>query len=140
MNSAYPTLPIPKNRPPYTGCSPSTLTSCSGDPCTASIASTSAVQEATKTAGPGVQRRHGPSSASVAMTTMMYPFDLLGSIAGMWFDNWDARGTETVVAVIGIVVASMVVQPVLTVVPAVLYDDARAEADPTPFFSGQGDR
>ena len=71
MNSAYPTLPIPKNRPPYTGCSPSTLTSCSGDPCTASIASTSAVQEATKTAGPGVQRRHGPSSASVAMTTMM---------------------------------------------------------------------
>lgn len=78
--------------------------------------------------------------AWVAMTTMMYPFDLLGSIAGMWFDDGDAGATETVVAVIGTVVASMVVQPVLTVVPAVLYDDARAEAAPTPFFSGQGDR
>ena len=78
--------------------------------------------------------------AWVAMTTMMYPFDLLGSIAGVWFDDWDADATETVVAVIGTVVASMVVQPVLTVVPAVLYDDARAEAAPTPFFSGQGDR
>lgn len=78
--------------------------------------------------------------AWVAMTTMMYPFDLLGSISGMWFDDGDARGTETVVAVIGTVVASMVVQPILTNVPAVLYDDARAEADPTPFFSGQGDR
>lgn len=79
--------------------------------------------------------------AWVAMTTMMYPFDLLGSFAGAWFDDADADTYETVVSVVGSVVASIVVQPVLTVVPAVLYDDARAaESAATPAVPGRGDR
>ncbi|WP_244176359.1 glycerophosphoryl diester phosphodiesterase membrane domain-containing protein [Gordonia lacunae] len=76
--------------------------------------------------------------AWVAMTTMMYPFDLVGSIADTWFGTSDSGVAATVLSVIGTVVASMVVQPVLTVVPAVLYDDAASV--PTAFPPGGGDR
>lgn len=76
--------------------------------------------------------------AWVAMTTMMYPFDLLGSIADTWFGTSDSGIAATVLSVIGTVVASMVVQPALTVVPAVLYDDAASV--PTAFPPGRVDR
>ncbi|MFE0750319.1 glycerophosphoryl diester phosphodiesterase membrane domain-containing protein [Gordonia sp. NPDC058843] len=63
--------------------------------------------------------------AWAVMAAVMYPFDFLGSAAGTLSGGWHT-GAATIAAVVGTVVASMVVQPILTVVPAVLYDDARA--------------
>ncbi|WP_439030860.1 glycerophosphoryl diester phosphodiesterase membrane domain-containing protein [Gordonia terrae] len=74
-----------------------------------------------------------------AMATMMYPVDLVGSIAGEWFGG-DGDTTATIASVIGAVLASIVVQPVLTVVPAVLYDEARTAQTATALHTGPGGR